>query len=61
MMNPIVGQCVLYVVQKVYAAQVMICKKSTDWEGAMHVFGWIIVGLYYCTMYYICAFYVCQE
>ena len=27
MMNPIVGQCVLYVVQKVYAVHVMICKR----------------------------------
>ena len=49
-MKSIVGQCALYVAQM---AHFMICTKSTGCEGAMYMFGWIIVGfllLYYYTM-----------
>ena len=33
----------------------MICTKSVDGEGAIYVFSWFIVILYYCIIYYIYA------
>ena len=50
MVKPIVGPCVLYIVQNSVSSTYYDLYKSTDWEGALHMFGWFnceFVLLYY--------------
>ena len=47
MVELIVGQCAIYVVQNSICSIYYDLYKSTDLEGALHVFS---VGLYYCTI-----------
>ena len=64
MMNPIVGQCILYVAQTTYAAHDTICRGLPNMK-VPSMYLWMInrtiVGLPIpLLMYYLVASYVCQ-
>ena len=60
MTNPIVGQCMLYVVQMVYVVHVTIFRELPN-EKVPCTYLWIVVGLPTpLLMYYLVASYVCR-